>query len=108
MTRDTRSSPSEIFVSRLRREHPTLEVSCDVPEAPTGSTWIDIRVGDDWIIVEHHPNLGFGLTDPHDEDGMSYGTPSSRFVNTADEAIAEVERMLQALATAATTAQHDA
>lgn len=100
MTRDI-SASLEAFVGRLKQKHPTLAISCDVPETSTGSTWIDIRVGAEWIVVEYDRNLGFGLTDPRDEDGHLYGSPPSRFVRTTEEALEEIDLMLHELAVSA-------
>lgn len=79
--------------------HPELGLGCDVPETPTGSTWIDIRAGSDGIVVEYHPELGFGFSDPRDENAAFYGMPSSRYVHMTDEALDQMDRTLRALAT---------
>lgn len=54
---------------------------------------MNIRAGDDLIVVEHHPDRGFGFADEA-SDSRLYGTPSGIFLRGVDEALVHLEQML--------------
>lgn len=52
----------QTLIETLQGQDPDLEMELDRPENPNAPWWLDIKKGDQWVVVEWRPARGFGVS----------------------------------------------
>lgn len=80
------------LVQLLRKGVPGVEVNVDAPSKTAGSWFIDVSEGQQSLVIEYRPKLGFGITStPMD----GYGEGPDEFRGGAEEAAKRVVDLLR-------------
>jgi DNA-binding XRE family transcriptional regulator len=75
----------EKMVALLRDRLPGVRLEVDVPARASGTWFIDLRTGDQSLVVEFRPKLGFGIS----------STPSEGYGEGVDEFFPETEAAVE-------------
>jgi transcriptional regulator with XRE-family HTH domain len=76
---------------KLAARFPDAKLALDLAETPKGSSWLDIRLDDQWFVVEWHKKRGFGLSAP---DASDYGAKPDELFEGLDEAFERLKTLL--------------
>jgi len=78
----------DVVVEKL----PNLKWKLDIPDDESGSTWLDLNLGNDAITIEWRPNMGFGV---FIDDEESYGNKPTEIYRSPEILLSRIDLLIR-------------
>ncbi|HYV36919.1 MAG TPA: XRE family transcriptional regulator [Gemmataceae bacterium] len=84
--------PLQKLIKAVRTSFPDAKCELDAAEHPNGSSFLDIHLGDYWLVADWRKQRGFGLTA---RTNVVYGEGADEVIRGVDSAVARVLWLLE-------------